>query len=119
MIAWVFIAVGAAGILKDVLPLLTPHAADQLAKLRGDGLADLGPAWTTRALAVVGGAGLLHGRNAARWLLVAWMGFHIALSVLHSPWEALAHTVIFAPIVYVLFRPKATLYLVRPERVSR
>jgi hypothetical protein len=104
VLGWLFIVVGAAGLLKDLWPLLTPDAAQQLAKLRADGLADLGPAWTSRLLAVVGGAGLLNGRNWARWLLVAWMVFHIGLSVLHSLTELLMHGAIFTPLLYFLFR---------------
>jgi hypothetical protein len=104
LIAWLFILVGAAGILNDLWPLLTADAARQLAKLKADGLADLGPAWTSRALAVVGGIGLLRGRNWARWLLLAWMVFHIGLSVLHSAVQLLLHTAIFAPLTYLLFR---------------
>jgi hypothetical protein len=111
VIGWLFIAVGAAAMLKDVLPLLTSNAAEQLAKLRADGLADLGPAWTSRLLAVIGGAGLLHGFNWARWLLVAWMAFHIVLSVLHSPVQLLVHCAFFAPILYFLFRSQSTAFL--------
>lgn len=104
MIGWLFIAVGAAGLLKDVWPLLTGDAAQQLAKLKADGLADLGPAWTSRLLAILGGAGLLRGHNWARWLLVAWMVFHIGLSIFHSAAELLTHSVVFAPLLYLLFR---------------
>jgi hypothetical protein len=104
LIAWLFILVGVAGLLNDLWPLLTSGAAEQLAKLKADGLADLGPAWTSRALAIVGGIGLLRGQNWARWLLLAWMVFHIGLSALHSAEQLLVHTAIFAPITYLLFR---------------
>ena len=109
-IGWLFIIVGSAGLLKDLWPLLTSEAAQQLAKLKADGLADLGPAWTTRALAVVGGAGLLRGRNWARWLLVVWMAFHVGLSLFHSLPELLTHIAIFAPILYFLFRNSSQSY---------
>src|SRR5262249_35814894 len=117
--AWLFILVGAAGLLKDWLPLLT-DASRQLDKLKADGWGDLGPAWTTRLLAIVGGVGLLGGHNWARWLLVAWMVFHIGLSVLHSVPELLTHLVIFAPIGYLLFRPPAESFFVarRPGQAS-
>lgn len=104
LVAWLFILVGAAGLLNDLWPLVTPAAAQQLAKLKADGWADLGPAWTTRALAIVGGIGVLGGHNWARWLLLAWMLFHIGLSVGHSWPQLLMHTVIFAPLSYLLFR---------------
>jgi hypothetical protein len=108
--AWVFIAVGTAGLLKDLWPLLTSDAAHQLAKLKADGLTDFGPAWISRLLAVVGGGGLLRHHNWARWLLVAWMVFHIGLSVVHSLAELLLHTAIFAPLLYLLFRRSSEPY---------
>lgn len=117
IIAWLFVAVGVAGLLNDLWPLLTSGAAAQLAKLKSDGLGDLGPAWTTRLLAIVGGIGLLHGRNWARWLLMAWMIFHIGMSAFES-WEKLVfHSVIFLPIMYFLFREPSQLYF-RPEKTS-
>lgn len=108
VIAWIFIVTGTAGLLKDLWPLLSPNAAAQLAKLKADGLADLGPAWTSRVLAILGGIGLLRGYNWARWLLVVWMAFHIGLSALHSSDELLVHAAIFIPILYLLFRRSST-----------
>jgi hypothetical protein len=114
VIAWVFVTVGAAGLLKDWWPLVTSGSA-QLAKLKADGLADIGPAWTSRLLAIVGGVWLLRGHNWARWLLVAWMVFHIGLSVFHSWVEVLTHTVIFLPVLYFLFRGPSARYFQIPE----
>ena len=110
LIGWLFVAVGAAGLLKDLWPLLTSEAAQQLAKLRADGLGDLGPAWTSRALAIVGGLGLLRGRRWARWLLAAWMLFHIGLSAVHSVERLTVHIVIFVPILYFMFRRASDRY---------
>jgi hypothetical protein len=110
VIGWIFIAVGVVSMFKDLWPLLTPDAARQVAKLKADGLADLGPAWTSRLLAIVGGAGVLHGRNWARWLLVAWMAFHLGLSLLHSVTELLLHAVIFTPLLFLLFRRSSEPY---------
>ena len=106
----VFIAVGVLGILKDVWPLFTPNAAHQLEVLRADGWADLGPAWTSRFLALIGGVFILAGANWARWLLVIWMAIHIVISALHSTTQVIAHTAIFAGIAYVLFRQPASLF---------
>jgi hypothetical protein len=116
-VAWVFIAVGTVTLLSDWWQLLTPGAAQQLAKLKADGLADLGPAWLTRALAIVGGVGLLRGCNWARWLLLAWMIFHIGLSVMHSPLELAIHVTIYTPLAYLLFRRSTEPYF-RPERIA-
>lgn len=103
LIGWLFIIVGAVGLLKDLGPFLI-SPMQQLTKLKADGLGDIGPAWTSRALAIVGGVALLGGRNWARWLLVAWMLGHIGLSLFHSAAELLTHLVIFAPLLYLLFR---------------
>lgn len=108
VIAWLFIAAGAARLLNDLWPLLTSDAAQQLARLKADGLADLGPAWTLRLLAIVGGAALLRGRNWARWLMAGWMAVHVGISMLHSWVEVLIHTAIFLPLCFFLFRPAAT-----------
>jgi len=117
IIAWLFILVGAAGLLNDLWPLVTANAARQLAKLKADGLADLGPAWTSRLLAIVGGIGLLRGANAARWLLAAWMAFHIVLGALHSWGRFVTHVAFFVPILYLLFRRSVQPYFCSTKAV--
>jgi hypothetical protein len=106
LIGWIFIAVGAVGILKDVMPLVTPDGARHLAVLRAQGISELGPAWTSSLLSALGGVGLLRGDTWARWLLAGWMGFHIVLSALHDTETLLVHVALFAPILYLLFRPQ-------------
>ena len=102
-IAALFIVVGAAGLLPDLWPLLTPGAAQQLARLRADGWTELAPAWALRILAIAGGIGLLKQWAWARWALLAWMVVHVWVAALHS-WEAtVLHTVLFAGITWVLF----------------
>lgn len=110
LIGLLFIAVGILAMLNDLWPLVTPRASEQLAKLRSDGLADLGPAWTSRLLAIVGGVGLLKGKNWARWLLAAWMIFHIGLSLVHSMSQLAIHLALFLPILYLLFVGSGRLY---------
>ena len=38
----------------------------------------------SRLLQIVAGVFMLYGRNWARWLLVAWIAFHIVVGALHS-----------------------------------
>jgi hypothetical protein len=116
-VAAVFILAGSAGLLNDWWPLLTFHAAEQLAKLQADGVWDLGLAWSTRLLAIVGGVGLLRGHNWARWLLLAWMLFHVGISFFHSLEEVLLHTVIFAPLSYLIFRRSLAPFF-QPEKAA-
>jgi hypothetical protein len=64
--------------------------------------------WAVRAVAVVGGVGLLTARRWARPLLVAWMVFHVGVGGLHSMAMLVTHVVIFAGLGWLLFRPAVT-----------
>jgi hypothetical protein len=68
-------------------------------------------------LAIVAGVFLLEGRNWARWLAVAWIGFHVVLSVHHPMSELAVHVVLFAAITYFLFRRGANRYF-RPAATA-
>jgi hypothetical protein len=59
---------------------------------------------------VLGALFMLYGFNWARWLLVVWMAFHLVIGALHSPFQLLTHTLIFAVVLYFLFRPPASAY---------
>jgi len=102
-VSWVFIAVGCFSLLRHALPLVVPDGSAERP-------VDLALAMASGLLAAAGGAFMLYGNNWARWLLVAWMGFHVALSVMHSAVELLVHGVLFAAVAYVLLRPPASAY---------
>jgi hypothetical protein len=69
-----------------------------------------------RLIAVIAGIFLLRGKDWARWLALAWMGFHVALSLLRPVDMLLMHAAIFLLFAYILlgrdarayFRPGAT-----------
>jgi len=65
---------------------------------------------SVRMLAVLGGVFVLRGHNWARWLLLAWIAFHVILSAFHSLSELIVHGLLFVVVAYVLFRPKASGY---------
>ena len=46
----------------------------------------------------------------ARWLLLAWMGFHVVLSLWHTPVELALHALLLALVAWVLFRPAAAAF---------
>jgi hypothetical protein len=75
--------------------------------------------WATlvSVLAIVAGVFLLEGRNWARWLAVAWIGFHVVLSVHHPMSELAMHVVLFVAITYFLFRRGAKTYF-RPAATA-
>jgi hypothetical protein len=56
-------------------------------------------------VAVLGGASLLMGREWARWVLLAWMAFHVAIGAVDSVGKFAFHVVLFVVIGYVMFRP--------------
>lgn len=94
-IAYLFVAAGVFG--------LAYHAAD----IDPRGPFDYRLAWVlvVRLLAIVAGVFLLRGANWARWLAIAWIGYHVALSALHSWVDTAVHAVLLAGIAYVLLRP--------------
>ena len=57
----------------------------------------------TELLAVIAGVFLFRGQNWARWLAVAWMAFHVAISFPAVRLVAV-HSILFALIAWVLFR---------------
>jgi hypothetical protein len=60
--------------------------------------------------ALVAGGFMLRAANWARWLALAWIGFHVILSLFHSAWELGIHTLVFAGFAYFLFRRQANDY---------
>jgi uncharacterized membrane protein HdeD (DUF308 family) len=61
-------------------------------------------------LAVVAGVFMLRAQNWARWLALAWMAFHVALSLFHPLRELIVHAAFLALFAYLLFRPEARAY---------
>jgi hypothetical protein len=63
----------------------------------------------TELLAVLAGIFMLRGHNWARWLAVAWMAFHVAISF-PVPRQIAVHSLFLAAIALLLFRPAARTY---------
>ncbi len=63
-----------------------------------------------RIIAVVGGVFLLMGHNWARWLMLAWLAFHVVVSAFHSLSEFMPHVVLLMIIGYVLLGPPTSKY---------
>lgn len=60
--------------------------------------------------AIVCGVYMLRGRSWARWLALAWIAFHVAVSALHSWHQFIVHGLLLAVVAYVLFRPEVRAY---------
>lgn len=61
-------------------------------------------------LAIVAGVFLLLGRNWARWLMLAWIAFHVYAAALNSWSLAGAHLVLLIAVAYSLLTPPASRY---------
>jgi hypothetical protein len=100
IISYLFMAVGAVG--------FTYH----LREIKGQLPADYDVFWVcfVRLIAVIGGVFLLRGRNWARWVLLAWLAYHVVLSAFHDLSGFLMHSLLLVVIGYFLLRPRASLY---------
>jgi hypothetical protein len=99
IVGCIFLATGILGSAR--------HATE----LKGTGHAQYDALWAllVSMLAIIFGLYLLRRSEWARWLAVAWLAFHVILS-LHS-WQAfLVHSALLAVFAYLLFRPAATAY---------
>jgi hypothetical protein len=102
-----FVAAGVAGLIASTVSLMGGGASSAGEHTHAGELALV---VTVRALAVVGGALILRGVSWARWLLVAWMAWHVVLSLGHTPGELAVHAVFLVLLLFVLFRRQASAY---------
>lgn len=100
LIACVFIAAGVTGIVYHAseFNVQEPFGFELLSGL------------FVRFLAIVAGIFALRGKNWARWLMLAWMTYHVILSMTHSLPQAALHGVLLVVIAYFLSRREATAY---------
>ena len=94
LIGWLLVVVGVSGFVLHLYEAKPRHA------LQGENPWIL----ATELVAVVGGAFLLRGKSWARWVVMAWMAFHVAISF-NSPRQLVIHGAIFVLFAYFLFRP--------------
>jgi hypothetical protein len=99
LISILFIIAGLAGII---------YHASEISEIFSDP-ESLG-IFVVRVLAIVGGVFTLRGANWARWLLLAWIAFHVVLSFFHTTEELVMHVVIMAITMLALLYPKARAY---------
>jgi uncharacterized membrane protein HdeD (DUF308 family) len=95
IISWLFIVFGSVALIGGLVTT----------DLKGHWYVHL-----SRLLQIVAGVFMLYGRNWARWLLVAWIAFHIIVSALHSVSFLLMHVAIFSVILFFVFRRPASAY---------
>ena len=97
LIGWLYIVTGIVGSAAHLLPLRTFET-------------DILWAVLVNLMALIGGVWMMRRQNWARWLAIAWMAFHVILSVFHSPRELMVHALFLAIISFFLFRPRVNAY---------
>ena len=60
--------------------------------------------------AILSGVYMLRGHNWARWLALAWIAFHVVLSIFHNLPELAIHGLLCAIVAFFLFRSAASRY---------
>ena len=82
IIGWLFIAIGVISFAYLFIEFSNRHT------FQYDAL------WVLllRLLALACGVFMLRGNNWARWLTVAWMGYHVVLSAFHAWQELVIHS---------------------------
>lgn len=110
VVSWIFIVLGAIGLVASLLPYFNATSAQRIAYSKAHWMVHI-----ARIVAVVSGVFMLYGFNWARWLLVVWIVFHLILSILHSPLQLLVHGLLFAVVLYFIFRSDATAYFRSPR----
>jgi hypothetical protein len=95
IISWLFIAVGVISIGADLLPLIGINISTGPSDFQTLGFFELSLMIFVRLLALVCGVFMLYGFNWARWLLIAWMGFHIVISIMDSPVKLIIHIILY------------------------
>jgi hypothetical protein len=98
IIGWLFIVSGAVGIIYhfNELNIGDPLFNDAILIL------------FVRLLAIIGGVLVLRKAGIGRWLLVAWMGYHVVLSYFHPMSELIMHAILWIGISIALFHPRVT-----------
>jgi hypothetical protein len=103
IISFVLIATGAMGLVFHLTDLRAQHPFQY----------DVVGISLVRLIAIVCGVYMLRASNWARWLSLAWIAFHVILSVFHSRFQLGVHILVCAAFAYFLFRPRTSEYFRR------
>jgi hypothetical protein len=102
LLGWMLILVGAIEGTTHAALLRPPfHAADFWLPL-------------FELVILVCGIYLLRGANWARWLALAWIGFHVVVGSLNSVLAGVLHGLAFLLFVWLMVRPEVNAWFRRP-----
>jgi hypothetical protein len=108
VIGWLFVVAGVGSLGRHLGPLVLGDASAPAPDAD-----DAAIAWIVASglVAIAGGVLLLRRVSCARWMLAAWLAFHIWVGLLHDPLRLAIHAALFVVLVFLLFRPAASAWL--------
>ena len=109
VIGWFFVVFGFASFLSGLVRIGAAGSGHRLVwqpLTPSEWLAPEG----IRLIAFFGGIALLARWTGARWVLLAWMLFHIGLSLFHGLGPVVVHVTLAVVTGYLLFRPASRAY---------
>jgi hypothetical protein len=109
IISLLFIVIGAGGMIRGVLSLVVGRGAG----ITGHELVDASLVEVSSFAALLSGMFMWRGANWARWLCIAWMAFHVVISLGHDKVKLIVHCVWLVLLTVVLFWPGANAYFRR------
>ncbi|HEX4004632.1 MAG TPA: hypothetical protein VHX60_00505 [Acidobacteriaceae bacterium] len=101
ILGWLLIAVGALEFAEHAARIGWPPRADEIEIA----LFEL--------VILACGVFLLRGVNAARWLAVGWIAFHVVVGAIHSVVTGIVHGLIFLLFAALMFRPEVNAWFRR------
>lgn len=108
VVSLLFVLVGAGEIIEG--PLRLHSSTTQPAAVEQNEVRDAVYVFLTGLVALAGGILTFRGSNWGRALLLSWMAFHIVLSILHSMSRLVVHGVLFAVILFFMFKASSSDY---------
>ena len=109
IVSVLFIIIGLAGIVRGVWTLL----AGRIGGITGHELMDASIVEVSSVAALLSGVFMWRGANWARWLCLAWMAFHVVISLGHDRMQLIVHLVWLVVLSVVLLWPSANQYFRR------
>lgn len=100
IVGWLFIVAGTVGFIYHLLEV----------DINAPFTNDAGLVLVVRLLGVVAGVLVLRGIGLGRWLLVAWMAYHVVLSYFHTTSELIMHALFLLVLAVILFNRRVTAY---------
>ncbi|HEY1464873.1 MAG TPA: hypothetical protein VGF44_15765 [Terriglobales bacterium] len=100
LISWLYIITGVAGLAFHLSKYKIQHPLEY----------DIVWIAIVEILAMIAGGYMLRGKNWARWLAIAWMAFHVIISVRGPLDQLIVHSLLLLVFAYFLFNRTAKRY---------